>query len=229
MWMRAMTVSRSRPRLGRAMGIAVTLAMMATACARSVPAERAAQDELVAAAVEAGAALDTAIFAGGCFWCMEPPFDETEGVLSTTSGYIGGHVADPTYRQVVSGTTGHTEAVRVVFDPERVTYAQLLDVFWRNIDPLTPDRQFCDVGSQYRAGIFHLSDDQRRAAEASKVAIERSGRFEQPIVTEITEASTFYEAEEYHQDYYRKNPIRYRFYRANCGRDRRLAELWGDG
>jgi peptide-methionine (S)-S-oxide reductase len=227
--MRAMTMSRSRTWLGRAMGIAAALAMVATACARSVPAERAAQDELVAAAVEAGAVLDTAIFAGGCFWCMEPPFDEVAGVLSTTSGYIGGHLPDPTYRQVVSGTTGHAEAVRVVFDPERVTYEQLLDVFWPNIDPLTPDRQFCDVGSQYRSGIFYLDEGQRVAAEASKAAIDGSGRFGQPIVTEITEASTFYEAEEYHQDYYRKNPIRYRFYRTSCGRDRRVAELWEDG
>jgi peptide-methionine (S)-S-oxide reductase len=227
--MRAMKMSRGRLRGRLVMAAAVALAMMATACARSVPAERAAQEEVIAAAIDAGAVLDTAIFAGGCFWCMEPPFDETEGVLSTTSGYIGGHLPDPTYRQVVSGTTGHAEAVRIVFDPARVSYERLLAVFWRNIDPLTPDRQFCDVGPQYRAGIFHLSDDQRRAAEASKVAIERSGRFDQPIVTEITEASTFYEAEEYHQNYYRKNPIRYRFYRANCGRDRRLAELWGGG
>ena len=172
--------------------------------------------------------LATAIFAGGCFWCMEPPFDVLDGVVSTTSGYTGGQTKDPTYQEVSSGTTGHTEAVKVVYDPQKVSYETLLDVFWHNIDPTTPDRQFCDVGSQYRAGIFYLNDEQKRLAEASKKAIEQSGQVQQPIVTEITPASAFYEAETYHQDYYQKNPIRYKFYRYGCGRDQVLKRIWGE-
>lgn len=166
-----------------------------------------------------------AIFAGGCFWCMEPPYDELEGVLETTSGYIDGHVEDPTYEQVVTDTTGHTEAVKVTYDPEQVDYQTLLDVFWPNIDPLDEGGQFCDRGDSYRAGIFYLNDRQKALAEASKKAIEQ--RFDQPVVTEITEATTFYPAEDYHQNYYQKNPIRYKFYRYRCGRDNRLEELWG--
>jgi peptide-methionine (S)-S-oxide reductase len=166
-----------------------------------------------------------ATFAGGCFWCMEPPFDKLDGVISTTSGYTGGRKANPTYEEVSAGTTGHAEAVEIVYDPRKITYAQLLDVFWRNIDPTTPDRQFCDVGSQYRAAIFYHDETQRGLAEQSKRAVaERLGR---PIVTQVVPAATFYAAEEYHQDYYRKNPIRYRFYRTGCGRDRRLEEIWG--
>jgi peptide-methionine (S)-S-oxide reductase len=169
-----------------------------------------------------------AIFAGGCFWCMEPPYDALPGVLSTTSGYIGGHVDDPSYAAVTTGRTGHTEAVEVVYDPAQVSYDRLLHVFWRNIDPLAVDRQFCDVGSQYRSGIFWVDEGQRRLAEASKAGLEADGRFDQPIATEITAASTFYPAEDYHQDYYLKNPIRYKYYRNGCRRDQRLRELWGE-
>jgi peptide-methionine (S)-S-oxide reductase len=173
--------------------------------------------------------LETATFAGGCFWCMEPPFDELAGVLSTTSGYTGGQKKDPTYEQVSAGGTGHTEAVQVVFDPTKISYGELLEVFWRNIDPTTLNRQFCDVGSQYRTAIFYHNDDQQRLAETSKKAIEDSGRLTKPIVTEIAPASEFYVAEEYHQDYYKKNPLRYKFYRYNCGRDQALEAIWGDG
>jgi peptide-methionine (S)-S-oxide reductase len=170
----------------------------------------------------------TATFAGGCFWCMEPPFDELPGVISTTSGYTGGRTKSPTYEDVSAGHTGHAEAVDVVYDPARISYEQLLEVFWKNIDPITPNRQFCDVGSQYRAAIFYHGDEQRRLAEESKRAIESSGRFDKPIVTEILPAGPFYKAEEYHQDYYKKNPIRFNFYKFSCGRARRLAELWGE-
>ena len=184
-----------------------------------------ASEQSPAAEVPQGYAVAT--FAGGCFWCMEPPYDELEGVVSTTSGYIGGHKANPTYREVSDGITGHAEAVRVVYDPSRIDYERLLEVFWKNIDPLTLDAQFCDVGTQYRTAIFYHDEAQRRAAEKSKQALEDSGRFESPIVTEITAAKTFYPAEEYHQDYYLKNPLRYKFYRFSCGRDDRLEELWG--
>ena len=166
-----------------------------------------------------------ATFAGGCFWCMEPPFDALDGVVSTTSGYTGGHTANPTYEQVSAGKTGHAEAVEIVYDPRKVTYARLLEVFWRNIDPLTANAQFCDVGNQYRAGIFVHDATQRKLAEASKDAAAQ--RLQKPIVTEITAASQFWPAEEYHQDYYKKNPIRYKFYRSSCGRDRRLEAIWG--
>lgn len=171
--------------------------------------------------------LAKATFAGGCFWCMEPPFDKLEGVISTTSGYTGGQKQDPTYQEVSAGGTGHAEAVQVVYDPEKISYAELLEVFWRNIDPTTPDRQFCDVGSQYRTAIFYHNEEQRRLAEQSKKALEESGRFNQPIVTEIVPATEFYVAEDYHQDYYQKNPLRYHFYRYACGRDQRLEEIWG--
>ena len=167
-----------------------------------------------------------ATFAGGCFWCMEAPFDKLDGVISTTSGYTGGEKADPSYKEVSAGITGHTEAVQIVFDPSKVSYKKLLEVFWRNIDPTVRNRQFCDVGSQYRSGVFYHSEEQKRLAEASKEAIEKSDKLPGPIVTEITEAATFYPAEEYHQDYYKKNPIRYKYYRSGCGRDRRLEELW---
>jgi peptide-methionine (S)-S-oxide reductase len=175
----------------------------------------------------APAAADTAIFAGGCFWCVEEAFDAVAGVVSTTSGYTGGRVPNPTYRQVSSGGTGHVEAVQVVFDPRRVSYAQLLNVFWRNVDPLTPNRQFCDAGAQYRSAIFFRDADQRQRAEGSKTQLARSGRFKQPIVTEILPAAPFYAAEEYHQDYHNKNPLRYKYYKYSCGRARRLEELWG--
>ena len=173
-------------------------------------------------------ALAVATFAGGCFWCMEPPFDEVEGVVSTTSGYIGGTVKDPTYEQVSAGGTGHAEALRVEYDPSKVSYRDLLDVFWRNIDPLVKNRQFCDVGEQYRSAIFYHDEEQRRLAEETKRAIDASGRFDREIVTEIVPAGEFWPAEDYHQDYYRKNPIRYKFYSFNCGRERRLRDLWGE-
>jgi peptide-methionine (S)-S-oxide reductase len=169
----------------------------------------------------------TAIFAGGCFWCMEHPFDETEGVLSVTSGYTGGTKANPTYEEVSSGTTGHAESVQVGYDPGKVSYQKLVDVFWHNIDPLTANAQFCDHGTQYRSAIFYLDDEQKRIAEASKEALAKSGRFDKPIVTQIVAASTFWPAEGYHQHYYRTNPVRYKFYRYNCGRDQRLEQLWG--
>jgi peptide-methionine (S)-S-oxide reductase len=171
--------------------------------------------------------LASAIFAGGCFWCMEPPYDELEGVISTTSGYAGGKTSDPTYEEVSAGGTGHAEVVKVVYDPAKVGYAELLNVFWHNIDPLTANAQFCDHGSQYRSAIFYMGEEQERLAKESKEALETSGWFDQPIVTEIVPASEFYAAEDYHQDYYEKNPVRYKFYRYACGRDQRLEEVWG--
>lgn len=172
--------------------------------------------------------LEIATFAGGCFWCMEPPFDTLPGVVSVTSGYTGGTVRNPTYEQVVAGGTGHAEAVRISFDPTKISYEKLLGVFWRNIDPTVRDRQFCDVGHQYRAAIFYHSESQRRSAIASKEALQKTRPFKEPIVTEIVAAGDFYRAEEYHQQYYRKNPIRYKYYRTSCGRDHRLRELWGN-
>jgi peptide-methionine (S)-S-oxide reductase len=168
----------------------------------------------------------TAIFAGGCFWCMEPPFDALPGVISTTAGYTGGRVVNPTYEEVSAGGTGHAEAVEVRYDAARVTYAELLDVFWRNVDPFATDRQFCDRGEQYRAAIFYRDDEQKRLAQASKRGLEEE--LGKPFTTAIEPARRFYAAETYHQDYYVKNPIRYKFYRYNCGRDKRLAEVWGD-
>ncbi len=187
-------------------------------------------------ALSSAAAADTgersrtaaAIFAGGCFWCMEPPFDKTEGVINTTSGYTGGTSANPTYEEVSAGGTGHAEAVKIVYDPSKVSYAELLHIFWRNVDPLRKDAQFCDTGSQYRSAIFPLDEEQKRLAEESKRELEDSGRFSQPIVTEIAEAGPFFPAESYHQDYYMKNPNRYTFYRWSCGRDARLEQIWGD-
>ncbi len=170
---------------------------------------------------------EKATFAGGCFWCMEPPFDELPGVVSTTSGYTGGQAKNPTYEEVSAGRTGHAEAVEILYDPAKISYARLLDVFWKNIDPFTPNRQFCDVGPQYRSAIFYHDPEQKRLAEASKIALQKSGRFERPIVTEIVAASAFYKAEEYHQNYYKKNPIRFNYYKFTCGRARRLEELWG--
>lgn len=155
--------------------------------------------------------------------------DKVPGVVSTTSGYTGGSQARPSYAEVSAGVTGHAEAVQVVFDPGRISFQKLLEVFWREIDPTTPDRQFCDVGSQYRTAIFYHDAEQQRLAEESRRAIEVSGRLPAPVVTQIAAAGPFWAAEEYHQDYYRKNPIRYKFYRYNCGRDRRLEQLWGKG
>jgi peptide-methionine (S)-S-oxide reductase len=177
--------------------------------------------------VLAASGLEKATFAGGCFWCMRHPFDELEGVVSTAPGYTGGHKKNPTYKEVSAGGTGHAEAVEILYDPKKISYEKLLDVFWRNIDPTAADHQFCDYGDPYRSEIFYLNDDQRRLAEQSRAAIERSKPFKEPIVTKIIPAAAFYRAEEYHQDYYKKNPIRYKFYRHNCGRDQRLKELWG--
>jgi peptide-methionine (S)-S-oxide reductase len=170
---------------------------------------------------------ENAIFAGGCFWCVEADFDKVPGVLDTVSGYIGGQLANPAYEQVSAGGTGHAEVVQVTFDPQTVSYADLLEVFWRSIDPTTVDSQFCDHGDQYRTAIFYTSPEQERAARQSLVNLIKVKPFAEPIVTEITPAGVFYPAEDYHQDYYEKNPLRYRFYRLTCGRDKRLEELWG--
>ncbi len=167
----------------------------------------------------------TAIFAGGCFWCMEQPFDAVPGVISTTSGYTAGSTKNPTYEQVSEGGTGHTEAIEIVYDPSRVSYGQLLEVFWRNVDAVDGGGQFCDRGSQYRSGIYVQSDEEQRQAEASKREVAR--RLGQTIATEIVKAGPFYHAEGYHQDYYKKNPVRYKFYKWNCGREQRLEKLWG--
>ena len=168
----------------------------------------------------------TAVFAGGCFWCIEADFEKLPGVLDVESGYTGGHVPDPDYAQVSAGGTGHAEAVRVRYDPARVSYAELLDYFWKRIDPTVKDRQFCDSGTQYRSAIFPATDEERRAAQASREALVASGRFAQ-VFTTIEPAASFYPAEDYHQDYYRKNPLRYAYYRRSCGRDARVEELWG--
>jgi peptide-methionine (S)-S-oxide reductase len=175
----------------------------------------------------AGRHLETAVFAGGCFWCMQPPFDKLPGVISTTAGYTGGHKKNPTYEEVSAGGTGHAESVQIVYDPAKISYAKLLDVFWHNIDPTTPNRQFCDTGNQYRTAIFYQDEKQKYIAGESKKALEKTKHFKENIVTEITPATQFYPAEEYHQKYYMKNPVRYKFYRYNCGRDKRLKELWG--
>ena len=190
---------------------------------------------IVLLAATAGSEADTiesketarATFAGGCFWCMEYPFDKMEGVISTTSGYIGGHYRDPTYEDITTGRTGHAEAVEVLYDPEKISYDKLLEVFWRNVDPTTADRQFCDKGYQYRTAIYYHNEEQEKLAKESKVAVEKNKSFVEPVVTEITKATEFYPAEEYHQDFYEKNPIRYKFYRYRCGRDARIRELWG--
>ena len=169
-----------------------------------------------------------ATFAGGSFWCMEPPFDEIDGVISTTTGYTGGSVDNPTYKPVSGGKTDHTMAVQIKFDKNRVTYEELLDVFWRNIDPTNAKGQFCDWGSQYRSEIFFHDAEQQQIASESKARLKEQKTFEEPVVTQITAASTFWPAEDYHQDYYKKNPVRYKFDRYGCGRDKRLKELWGE-
>jgi len=179
----------------------------------------------VQGASDPSGATAKATFAGGCFWCMEPPFDKLEGVSATISGYTGGTKKNPTYEEVSSGTTGHAEAVQIIYDPNKITYEKLLEVFWHNVDPLTANAQFCDHGSQYRTGIFYYDENQKQLAEESKKITAK--RFKDPIVTEITAATEFYPAEDYHQNYYIKNPLRYKFYRFNCGRDHRLEKLWG--
>jgi len=187
--------------------------MLAVACAAAAQTARQSTDQAVA------------VFAGGCFWCTEADFDKVPGVISTTSGYIGGHTANPTYGQVSGGGTGHAEAVEIVYDPNKVSYDQLLSYYWRHVDPTVKDRQFCDVGDQYRTAIFVHDDEQRRLAETSRKKIE--AELKQPIYTQIVPAGPFYKAEDYHQDFYQKNPVKYKFYRWNCGRDQRLDQLWG--
>lgn len=183
-------------------------------CFKGIPMAHAAVDKK----------YETALLAGGCFWCMEPPFDKLDGVISTVVGYTGGHTENPTYEQTSSGKTGHYEAIKIVYDPSKVSFKEILDVFWRNIDPFDATGQFCDKGDQYRAAIFYLTKEQQDIALASKEAIETLlGR---KVVTEIMPAATFYDGEEYHQEYYLKNPIRYKFYRYNCGRDKRLKEIF---
>jgi peptide-methionine (S)-S-oxide reductase len=179
-------------------------------------------------AVTSAMNLEKATFAGGCFWCMEHPFDQIPGVVSVTSGYTGGSKKNPTYEEVSSGGTGHAEAVQIVYDPARVSYEKLLNVFWHNIDPTVRDRQFCDIGNQYRSAIFYHNEEQQRLAFHSKALLEKNKPFKGPVVTEIAQAAVFYPAEDYHQHYYKKNPIRYKFYRYRCGRDQRLKELWGE-
>ncbi|MFO7764045.1 MAG: peptide-methionine (S)-S-oxide reductase MsrA [Wenzhouxiangellaceae bacterium] len=185
---------------------------------------------LAVGAVSSAAADETrvATFGGGCFWCMEPPYDELDGVISTTSGYMGGDVDDPSYEQVTRGGTGHVEVVQVEYDPEIVDYRKLLEVYWRNVDPLTDNRQFCDAGESYRPVIFAHGERQKALARASKQALIESDRFDRPIIVPVEPAKQFWPAEQYHQDYYRKNPVRYKYYRWRCGRDQRLEELWGE-
>jgi len=175
----------------------------------------------------AKAAVAKATFAGGCFWCMEEVYDKVPGVTSTVSGYMGGRVKNPTYEQVSSGRTGHTEVVQVEYDPAKVSYARLVEIFWRNIDPTQKDAQFCDYGTQYRSGIFFHDEEQKRIAESSRLALQKKKPFKGEIVTEITKVSEFYSAEGYHQDYHLKNPARYKFYKSGCGRAERLQQLWG--
>ncbi len=209
-----------------ASAVVVTLALLLRPRPTMAASGEPGVDDARAAGSDAAQERRTVIFAGGCFWCMEPPFEKVPGVYAVRSGYTSGRVTNPTYEQVSAGGTGHTEAVEIEFDPRRVTYEQLLDLFWHNIDPLTANAQFCDHGPQYRSGIYPKNAEERAAAEASKAAIER--KLGKPVVTEIVDASAFYVAEGYHQDYYKKNPVRYTFYRNACGRDRRLRELWGD-
>ena len=202
----------------RRLGIAVVCTLGLVASIRAVAAETTPVKAENTA---------TALFAGGCFWCIEADFEKLPGVIGAESGYTAGTKPNPTYEQVSAGGTGHTEAVRVTYEPGKVSYAQLVDFFWKHIDPTVKDRQFCDVGSQYRTAIYYHNAEQKRLAEASKKALEESKRFRGPIYTEVTAAATFYPAEEYHQKYYQKNPVRYKLYRFNCGRDQGLRELWG--
>jgi peptide-methionine (S)-S-oxide reductase len=217
--------SKARVGVGRPVLLAIAFALLRFAippvAAQTPPSPRTEPSA-------APAKLARAAFAGGCFWCMQPPFENLPGVVSTTVGYAGGHTKNPTYEQVSAGGTGHAESVEIVYDPSKIGYDQLLDVFWHNVDPLTPEAQFCDHGNQYRTAIFYYDETQRAQAEASKKRLEDAKRFDRPIVTEIVAAGVFYPAEEYHQKYHEKNPVRYRYYRWNCGRDQRLKELWGN-
>jgi len=209
-----------RPRL-----YLILLLLLATGCLGSQFA--GAAESPMANGNTAGPERAVAVFAGGCFWCMEPPFDHLDGVISTTSGYTGGHVKNPTYKQVSAGQTGHAEAVQVVYDPARVDYRTLLAVFWHNIDPLDAGGQFCDRGNQYRSEIFYTSEAQKELATASRRQLQEEGSLGGTVVTAITPAGEFYPAETYHQNYYQKNPLRYKYYRYGCGRDKRLEQLWG--
>jgi peptide-methionine (S)-S-oxide reductase len=206
-------------RLALAKGLAKGLALLLAAFSVSVLAQTTAPARPATTAV--------ATFAGGCFWCVEADFDKVPGVISTTSGYTGGRVANPSYEQVSAKTTGHAEVVRIEFDPARISYERLLAIFWRSIDPTTKDRQFCDAGSPYRTAIFVHDEAQAQAARASLAELEKTKPFREPIVTTIEPAGPFYAAEAYHQDYHQKNPVRYRYYRNGCGRDARLQQLWG--
>jgi peptide-methionine (S)-S-oxide reductase len=201
-----------------------SFAVLALAALASLALGAAAQ---APAPAPKAAATAVATFAGGCFWCMEPPYDKLPGVISTTSGYMGGGKRYPTYEEVSNGVTGHAEVVQVAYDPSKVSYEKLLEVFWVNIDPTVENRQFCDRGTQYRTAIFVHTPEQRKAADASKAAVEKSKPFSEPIVTPVVDAGEFWPAEDYHQDYYRKNPARYTYYRTGCGRDARLKQLWG--
>jgi len=194
---------------------------------RSLLAAAFLAQALPCAARQAAPGQAVATFAGGCFWCMEPPYDALPGVISTTSGYMGGTKKNPSYEEVSSGTTGHAEVVRVLYDPKKVSYEKLLEVFWKNVDPTVRDRQFCDIGSQYRTAIFYHTDEQKRLAEASKTVLAKTKPFREDIVTPVVPAGEFWPAEDYHQDFYVKNPVRYKFYRTGCGRDARLKQLWG--
>lgn len=187
-----------------------------------------AQQEMRDSKMDDKVEMRIATFAGGCFWCTEADFEKVPGVIEAISGYAGGQKENPTYREVSAGITNHYETIQVRYDPSEVTYEELLDVFWKHIDPTDPGGQFVDRGSQYRSVIFYHNEEQRQLAEKSRDALEKSGKFKKPIVTEILPYSSFYEAEEYHQDYYKKNPVRYKLYRWNCGRDKRLKEIWGD-
>lgn len=197
---------------------------MAVACMLGVMSVTASAVESVAEASSGRTA--TAIFAGGCFWCLEADYEKMPGVIGVESGYTGGKTVNPTYKQVSAGGTGHAEAVRITYDPAKVSYPQLVEYFWRHIDPTVKDRQFCDVGTQYRSGIYWQNEDERKVAEASRDELLKSGKFRE-IHTEIVAATAFYPAEEYHQGYYKKNPIRYAYYRGGCGRDARVQQLWG--
>jgi peptide-methionine (S)-S-oxide reductase len=199
--------------------ILAALALLALLGLSGKPAAQAAQ-------AQPGRQLAKATFAGGCFWCMEPPFDKIDGVASTTSGYTGGTKKNPSYEEVSSGGTGHAESVQVLYDPSKVSYAKLLEVYWHNIDPTVANRQFCDAGEQYRTAIFYHDAEQKRLAEETRAEVQK--KLGKTVQTQIVAASAFYPAEEYHQDYYKKNPIRYKFYRTGCGRDERLQEIWGD-
>jgi len=230
-----MTMNRSsvlKPLRAWAMALSAGVWALA-ACSPSVsssagptPAAVTTPTDVVAAPVIDGKPMAYALFAGGCFWCIEADFEKLAGVLAVESGYTAGQTPQPTYEQVTSGQTGHTEAVRVLYDPSQVSYAQLVDYFWRHIDPTVKDQQFCDVGPQYRSGIYWQNEAERTVAEASRDALIKSGRFS-TIHTELAPSSAFYLAEDYHQDYYKKNELRYNYYRLSCGRDARVKKLWG--